>query len=168
MSLTFSQNQGNGSTLSYSIVAESGYFENDDIVVELITVDDGTITEQIIDTDYIIEDGSVIFTTAPTSDYYVRIRRYVDFETTYSDFTRGNAFGPDNLNNSTLKALYQVQQVADGFRPDDHYWKANVNAGANRLTNLQDGSAAQDAVTVNQLNQVAAVTDLYNRNWIVY
>lgn len=168
MSLTFSQNQGNGSTLSYSIVAESGYFEDKDIVVELISITDGTITEQVIDTDYTIEDGSVIFTTAPTSDYYVRIRRYVDFETTYSDFTRGNAFGPDNLNNTTLKALYQVQQVADGFRPDDHYWKANVNAGSNRLTNLKDGSAAQDAVTVNQLNNVAAVTDLYNRNWIVY
>ena len=77
MSLTFSQNQGNGSTLSYSIVAESGYFEDDDITVELIAVDDGTITEQVLDTDYTIVDGAVIFTTAPTSDYYVRIRREV-------------------------------------------------------------------------------------------
>ena len=167
MSLTFSQNQGNGSTLSYSIVAESGYFEDDDITVELITVDDGTITEQILDTDYTIVDGSVIFTTAPTSDYYVRIRREVTLETTYSDFTRGNAFGPDNLNNSMLKALYQTQQLADGFRPDDHYWKNDTNAGGNKLTNLKDGTDPQDAATYKQLSEAANISDLYNRDWII-
>lgn len=167
MSLTFSQNQGNGSTLSYSIVAESGYFEDDDITVELISVDDGTITEQVLDTDYTIVDGAVIFTTAPTSDHYVRIRREVTLETTYSDFTRGNAFGPDNLNNSMLKSLYQTQQIADGFLPDDHYYKADVNAGGNKLTNLKDGTNPQDAATYKQLSEAANISDLYNRDWVI-
>ena len=167
MSLTFSQTQGNGATLSYTIVAKGGYFEVTDIVVELITIADGTITEQTKDTDYTISDNNVIFTVAPTSDYYVRIRRRTDNESTYSDFTRGNAFGATNLNNSFLYALYQMQQLADGFRPDDFYWKGNTNAGSNRLTNLADGIDDQDAVTIKQLDQVASVDDLYNRKWII-
>ena len=167
MSLTFSQSQGNGSTLSYTIVAESGYFEDEDIVVELIAVDGGAITEQTLGTHYSIEDGNVIFVDAPTSDYYVRIRREVTLETTYSDFTRGNAFGSDNLNNSMLKALYQTQQLADGFRPDDHYWKNDTNAGGNKLTNLKDGTNPQDAATYKQLSEAANISDLYNRDWII-
>lgn len=158
MSLTFSQTQGNGSTLSYPIVAKGGYFEDDDITVELIAVGDGTIIKQALDTDYTIVDGAVIFTTAPTSDYYVRIRREVTLETTYSDFTRGNAFGSDNLNNSMLKALYQTQQLADGFRPDDHYWKSNTNAGNQKLINLADGENPGDAVNYGQVEELIAAT----------
>ena len=152
MSLTFSQTQGNGSTLSYPIVAKGGYFKDTDIVVELITIADGTITEQTKDTDYTIENNNVIFTVAPTSNYYVRIRRSTDNESTYSDFTRGNAFGATNLNNSFLYALYQMQQLADGFLPDDHYWKSDVNAGTRKLTNLAAGSNPQDAATKGQID----------------
>jgi hypothetical protein len=151
MSLTFSQTQGNGETLSYTIVAESGYFEDEDIIVELIDVDTGESTVQTLDTDYTIEDDNVIFSTAPSSDYYVRVRRYVDDETTYSDFTRGNAFGADNLNNTMLKSLYQMQQIADGFRPSDFYWKSNNNAGNRRLTNLADAIDDNDAVNLAQM-----------------
>ena len=158
MSLTFSQTQGNGSTLSYSIIAKSGYFEDEDITVELISVSDGTVTEQTLDTDYTIEDEAVIFAVAPTSDYYVRIRRNVTLETTYSDFTRGNVFGPDNLNNTMLQALYQIQQLADGFRPDDHYWKADVNAGSRRIKNLAEATDAGDAVRYSQIEDI--VTEL--------
>jgi len=167
MSLTFSQTQGNGVTLSYVIVAESGYFEDEDIVVELINVVTGESTTQILDTDYTISDNNVVFNTAPTSDYYVRIRRSIGSESTYSDFTRGNAFGSDNLNNSFLKALYQMQQLADGFLQDDHYWKDNINAGNRRLTNLADGIDQSDAATVEQLNTVANISDMYNRKWIL-
>ena len=167
MSLTFSQAQGNGSTLSYPIVAKGGYFEDTDIVVELITIADGTITEQTKDTDYTIENNNVIFTVAPTSDYYVRIRRAIDNESTYSNFTRGNAFGPDNLNNTMLKGLYQVQQLADGFLPDDHYLKSDLNAGSRKVTNLAEGVDSTDAATIGQLNQAANIADLYNRDWIV-
>ena len=151
MSLTFSQSQGNGSTLSYTIVAEGGYFEDGDIVVELIAVDGGAITEQTLGTHYSIEDGNVIFVSAPTSDYYVRIRRLVSNEDTYSDFVRGNAFGADNLNNAFKFALYQLQQLADGFRQDDFYWKSNTNAGNQKLTNLADGEDDNDAVNLAQM-----------------
>lgn len=159
MSLTFSQTQGNGVTLSYPIVAESGFFEDEDIVVELIDVEDGSIVEQVQDTDYTISNNNVIFTVAPTSDYYVRIRRVANNESTYSDFTRGNAFGATNLNNSFLHALYQIQQLADGFRPDDFYWKGNTNAGKNKLTNLAEGTEEDDSVT---FGQVSSLTDEAN------
>ena len=160
MSLTFSQTQGNGSTLSYLIVAKGGYFEDTDIVVELITIADGTITEQTKDTDYTIENNNVIFTVAPTSDYYVRIRRSTDNESTYSDFTRGNAFGATNLNNSFLYALYQMQQLADGFRPDDFYWKSNTNAGNQKLINLADGENPGDAVNYGQVEELIEATSI--------
>ena len=160
MSLTFSQTQGNGDTLSYPIVAESGFFEDEDIVVELIGVEDGSIVEQVQDTDYTISDNNVIFTVAPTSDYYVRIRRVANNESTYADFTRGNAFGSTNLNNSFLHALYQIQQLADGFRPDDFYWKGDTNAGNKKLTNLADGEDSGDAVNVGQVEELIEAIDM--------
>ena len=150
MSLTFSQTQGNGSTLSYPIIAKGGYFTEEDIIVELIDVN-GDITKQVNETHYNIENGNVIFITAPSSEYFVRIRRAVDNDRTYSDFTRGNSFGADNLNKSLLFALYQTQQLADGFYPEDHYWKEDINAGNKKLTNLADGEDPNDAVTVSQL-----------------
>jgi len=156
MSFTFSQTQGDGVTLSYTIVAKGGYFEEEDIVVELIDIETGEAIEQVLDTDYTISDSTVTFTTAPTSSYYVRIRRSVDTETTYSDFTRGNAFGADNLNNSLLKNLYQVQQIADGFLPDDYYLKADLNAGTRKITNLAEGENDEDAVTLSQMQDAIA------------
>lgn len=158
MSLTFSQTQGNGSTLSYPIVAKGGYFKDTDIVVELITIADGTITKQTMDTNYTIENNNVIFKVAPTSNYYVRIRRMTDNESTYSDFTRGNAFGATNLNNSFLHALYQMQQLADGFRPNDFYWKSNTNAGNKKLVNLANGKNPGDAVNYSQIKELITAT----------
>jgi hypothetical protein len=151
MSLSFAQTQGNGVTLSYPITLQGGYFTPDDIVVEFIDVATGEITEQS-DTTYSIETGFVIFQTAPTSDVYVRIRRKVALENTYSSFNRGNDFGKDNINNSFLNVLYQLQQLADGFLPDDFYLKYNLNAGSKRIVNLLDGEDDQDAATVSQLN----------------
>ena len=66
-----------------------------------------------------------------------------------------------------LKSLYQTQQIADGFLPDDHYYKADVNAGGNKLTNLKDGTNPQDAATYKQLSEAANISDLYNRDWII-
>jgi hypothetical protein len=151
MSLAFAQTQGNGVTLSYPITLQGGYFTPDDIVVEFIDVATGEITEQS-DTTYSIETGFVIFQTAPTSDVYVRIRRKVALENTYSSFNRGNDFGKDNINNSFLNVLYQLQQLADGFLPDDFYLKYNLNAGSKRIVSLLDGEDDQDAATVSQLN----------------
>jgi hypothetical protein len=160
MSLTFAQTQGNGVTLSYPITLQGGYFTPDDIVVEFIDVATGEITEQS-DTTYSIETGFVIFQTAPTSDVYVRIRRKVALENTYSSFNRGNDFGKDNINNSFLNVLYQLQQLADGFLPDDFYLKYNLNAGSKRIVRLLDGEDDQDAATVSQLNTRLATNATY-------
>jgi hypothetical protein len=162
MSLTFSQTQGNGSTLMYSIVAEGGYFEEEDIVVELIDVETREETVLTLGVDYTIDSDMVIFDTAPTSDYYVRIRREVDFENTYSTFQRGNDFGKDSLNKSFLKALYQIQQLADGFREAGFYWKQDNNAGNRKLINLADGEEEGDAVTYGQYQNVLGTIETAN------
>jgi len=138
----------------YSIVAEGGYFDEEDIVVELIDVETREETVLTLGTDYTIDSNMVIFDTAPTSDYYVRIRREVDLDNTYSTFQRGNDFGKDNLNKSFLKALYQIQQLADGFREDGFYWKQDNNAGNRKLINLADGEEEGDAVTYGQYQNV--------------
>jgi len=150
MSLTFSQTQGNGVNVNYPIVVQGGYFTDEDILVEFVNVETKIVSE-VPDTMYIISNGSVIFNEAPSSDVYVRIRREVTLEDTYSDFTSGNSFGEDNMNRSFLQALYQTQQLADGFKQDDYYEKDNLNLGDNRITNLQDGVDEQDAVTMSQL-----------------
>ena len=165
MALTFSQSQGNGVTLSYSIVAEGGYFNDEDIVVELILISDGTVTTQTLGTDYTIADGNVIFVSAPSNLYYVRIRRSITNESTYSDFTRGNAFGADNLNDSFSQALYQVQQLADGFLPDDYYLKADLNAGNQRITNVADATNDSDAVNFAQMTEAIAMVGGSSGTW---
>ena len=168
MSLTFSSTQGNGVTVSYPITLQGGYFSDDDIVVEFIDIETGVVTEQNSDT-YEISSDNVIFDVAPTSDVYVRVRREVTNNSTYSDFQRGNDFGRDNLNRSFNQALYQVQQLADGFLPDDHYLKADLNAGSRTITNLKDGVNPSDAATVGQLGTGGGseIVDLYNREWIL-
>lgn len=165
MSLTFSQTQGDGVTVSYPILAVAGYFEDKDIVVELINTATGLVTVQGQGTQYIVNAGNVIFTSAPTIDYYVRIRRLVSNNDTYSNFNRGTAFGADNLDKSFKQALYQLQQIADGFREDDFYWKGNTNAGERRLVNLADGVASNDAATRRQLKASTNMMDLYNTPW---
>lgn len=158
MSLTFSQTPGNGVTVSFPITLEGGYFDNDDILVEFITIATGAV-EEISDTLYEISSGNVIFDTAPPNTVEVRIRRFVSNENTYSDFTRGNAFGADNLNDSFSNALYQLQQLADGFRPDDFYWKSNTNAGFYKLINLAEGTADTDAVNYGQISPLITAFD---------
>jgi hypothetical protein len=146
----------------YSIVAEGGYFEEEDIVVELIDVETREETVLTLGVDYTIDSDMVIFDTAPTSDYYVRIRREVDFENTYSTFQRGNDFGKDSLNKSFLKALYQIQQLADGFREAGFYWKQDNNAGNRKLINLADGEEEGDAVTYGQYQNVLGTIETAN------
>lgn len=153
MSFTFSKTQGNGSTLSYPIVAESGYFEDDDIDVVLIEVESGTVVPQALGTNYTISDGNVIFDIAPSSAYYVMVRRLTDYNTTQSEFTSGNAFGQDNLNRSFKKNLYQIQQLADGFLPEGYYLKDELNAGNHRVTHLADAIDLTDAVTLQQVQE---------------
>jgi hypothetical protein len=168
MSLTFSSTQGNGVNVSYPITLQGGYFSEDDIVVEFIDTETGVVTEQNSDT-YEISSDTVIFDIAPTDDVFVRIRREVTNNSTYSDFQRGNDFGRDNLNNSFKQALYQVQQVADGFLPDDYYLKSDLNAGSRKITNLKNGVDPSDAATVGQLGTGGGseIVDLYNREWIL-
>ena len=156
MSLSFSQTPGNGVTLSFPITLEGGYISAEDIVVEFITIADGSVEEQSSSTYEITLSGNVMFYTAPPSTVEVRIRRSVSNDATFSTFTRGSAFGQTNLNNSFLWALYQLQQLADGFLPGDHYWKAPVNAGGNKLTNLSPGDADGEAVTFDQLAPLTA------------
>lgn len=151
MSFSFSRTQGNGETLSYPIVAESGYFEDEDIEVYFIEVESGTIVPKALGVDYTIEDGNVIFNVAPSNVYYVMVRRITDYNTPQSNFTSGNAFGKDNVNRSFLKALYQIQQLADGFLPEAYYLKDDLNAGNKRITNLADAVDGTDAVTLNQV-----------------
>jgi plasmid stabilization system protein ParE len=151
MSLTFSQTPGNGVNLSFPITNKGGYFTDDDIVVEFITLATGEVAEQSPST-YEISSGFVIFTVAPPDTVDVRIRRRITLDNPYSTFTRGNDFGKDNINKSFLQALYQIQQIADGFLPSDYYLKADLNAGARKITNLADGSDPQDVCTYGQLD----------------
>lgn len=150
MSLSFSQSQGNGVKVSYPITLEGGYLEAD-IVVDFVGVTTGIVVEQNPST-YTISAGNVVFSVAPPNTEYVRIRRKVTNASTYSDFSRGNNFGEDELNFSFNRALYQVQQLVDGFHEDDHYWKADINAGDRKLRNLSDGVQPEDAATKGQLD----------------
>ena len=154
MALTFNMVRGNGSTLNYPIITEGGFLEDEDIVVELIDVTTGVATQKKLGFHYTISSGKVIFTSPPQNTHYVMIRRSVSLNNTFSNFQRGSRFGKDNLNNSFSHALYQLQQLSDGFIQDDFFFKRDVSMGNHRITNLRAGSDLTDAVTLGQLRSV--------------
>jgi len=66
--------------------------------------------------------------------------------TTYSDFSRGNKFGPKNMNNSFQQGLYLTQEILDGYLPEGSTQKQDLNFGGGHApTNLRAPVVPSDA-----------------------
>ena len=118
---------------------EIGYLRTDDIHVY---VNDVEVT-------FNIETASphlVILDAAPASGSEVVLRREMPQGTTYSDFSRGNKFGPKNMNNSFQQGLYLTQEILDGYLPEGSTQKQDLNFGGKHApTNLRAPVVPSDA-----------------------
>lgn len=88
--------------------------------------------------------------SAPPVGAEVLIRRVMPKNVPYSDFSRGNPFSQDALNNTNLQQLYIVQEILDGYMPTGFYFKSDINMGGYKLVNLGEGTQAGDSVRYEQ------------------
>src|SRR5690554_17137 len=112
MSFTYVTRTGDGNKRSFTfsfVGQDEGYIRQDDI---LVTVDG----EQSPFT--LISPNSIELESAPPSGSEVIIRRVMPKDVPFADFSRGNNFGQDILNNSFLQLLYVVHELLDGWFPE--------------------------------------------------
>lgn len=147
MSYTFTTNVGDGSTVAFPFSfagADLGYIAKSNISVFVagVLVSNYTIPSN--------DPNKIYFTTAPAIGAEVLIRRIMPKNVPYADFSRGNPFSQDTLNDTNLQQLYVVQELLDGFLPDGFYMKQDVNMGGHKLINLGAGTSTGDSVNYDQ------------------
>lgn len=146
--LSFIQQVGDGTTKQFTLAASGeniGYFRTEDIHVY---VDDVEVT-------FTINTASphlVTLTAAPASGSAILIRREMPVDAPYANFERGNYFGPKQVNNSFLQQLYTTQEILDGFVPEGHYFKQDIDAGNHKVVNVSDAESPLDAVNLRKMN----------------
>lgn len=70
--------------------------------------------------------NQVTISPAPVDGASVRIRRIMPKDKPFADFSRGNVFSQDSLNDSFLQSLYVYHEFLDGFL-DEFPWKLQGN-----------------------------------------
>lgn len=149
MSYTYTTALGDGVTRSFPFSfagQDTGY-----LAVSNISV----FVAGVLVSNYQIRPASpnvVEFTAAPQVGAEILIRRIMPKTTPYADFSRGNPFSQDTLNNTNLQMLYLLQEVYDGYLPDGFYFRVDIDMRGQRIKNLGDGIDSGDAINKSQLD----------------
>lgn len=112
MAFSYVTKTGDGSRTSFTFAFEGqdqGYLRESDIVV----IVDGTEVPFTL-----LSSNTLELQEAPSSGAEILIRRVMPKGVPFADFTRGNNFGQDVLNNSFLQLLYVVHELLDGWFPE--------------------------------------------------
>lgn len=112
MPFSYTQHTGDGVRRDFSFTfvgQDNGYFTNRDIK---FTVDGAEAPFSLTST------NTLQASTAPPAGSTVIIRRVMPKAETYADFSSGNNFGQEVLNNSFLQLLYVVHELLDGWFPE--------------------------------------------------
>lgn len=153
MSFTFTEHTATGSqvTFPFSFAGrDKGYIKASDIVVEQYS-NGGWVTL----TNWSLSGtNQITFISAPAAGVKLRIRRVVDKEQPYAEFSRGVALDMSSLNNSFIHILEITQELLDGFYPDGYFIKQDINMGGNKITNMGAGVDPMDGVNKSQLDEV--------------
>jgi len=149
MAFSFTQSVGDGTTVSYpfSFVGEGkGYLRDSDIKVFL---DDVESTYTLIGT------NTIQFNTAPSVGADILIRRIMPKDKPYTDFSRGNNFGQNQLNFTVLQQLYIYHEILDGFSDGvtDHQFQADINMNGHTIRNMAAPVGDGDAVPLQFLRE---------------
>jgi len=112
MAFSYVQYTGDGSSRDFTFSftgQDQGYFTSDEILLLVDGVGRGfTLTSS----------NTLQAQEAPADGATVVIRRVMPKNKTYADFSSGNNFGQDVLNNSFLQLLYVVHELLDGWFPE--------------------------------------------------
>lgn len=92
----------------------------------------------------------VNFSTAPPIGAEVLIRRIMPKEVPYTDFSRGNPFSQDALNDTNLQMLYLIQEIYDGYLPEGFFFRVDIDMRGHKLVNLGEGVDDGDSVNMKQ------------------
>ena len=112
MAFSYVTKTGDGSNTSFTFAFEGqdqGYIRESDIVV---LVDGAEVPFTLL------SSNTLELQEAPSSGSEILIRRVMPKGVPFADFTRGNNFGQDVLNNSFLQLLYVVHELLDGWFPE--------------------------------------------------
>lgn len=161
MSYSYTEATGNGTQVTFPFSfsgRDKGYIKASDVYVELLI--SGEWVNQT--TGWSLSGtNQITFTTAPANGQGIRMRRIVDKEQPYAEFSRNVALDMNSLNNSFIHLLEISQELLDGFYPEGYFVKQNLNMGGFRIVNLGPGQDAGDAVNKGQLDAV----DIKHTNW---
>ena len=154
MSYSYTEHTGNGTQTTWPFTfsgRDKGYIKASDVFVEFLI--NGEWLNQ--STGWALSGtNQITFTTAPANGQKMRIRRIVDKEQPYAEFSRNVALDMNSLNNSFIHLLEISQELLDGFWPEGYFVKQNLNMGGFRIINLGNGLDAGDAVNKGQLDTV--------------
>jgi hypothetical protein len=126
---------------------DNGYIKEADIQV---FVDDILVTNWTL-----TGPTQVTFDVAPADQAAILIRRIVDKTKPYTDFTKGNNFGKDNVNNSFNQQLYVAHEFMDGYTEDGFYWKQDMSMGGFRMTDFATPTEDTDVATKGYVDAIA-------------
>ena len=150
MAFSYSEATGDGSTKVFPFSFSGsgiGYIRAEDIHVLV----DGVETENFT----FPGSNQIQLAVAPAAPVdglpNIMIRRIVPKDVPYADFTRGNNFGQDQLNNTALQQLYALHEFLDGFLPDGYFVKSDMDMKGNRITNIGYPFAQDDAATLSYI-----------------
>lgn len=113
MALSYTTTTGTGAKTTFPFAFSGpgkGYIRPSDIYVFV----DGTSVPYTLTAPNTLE-----LDVPPPAGSEVVIRRVMPRVAPFTDFSRGNAFGEDNLNYSFLQQLYLLHEIADGYEVDD-------------------------------------------------
>lgn len=142
MALSYAKYTGTGTTTQFPITFP--YIDASHIFVSVNGVDVAFSTDTI--------NQVVTLSSAPALSADIRVYRFTPRNKTYSDFSRGNALGQRNMNNSFLWQLYISQEIAEGGISPEFVMNQDLNMGGNKVTNMGIATDDKDAVTYKQLN----------------
>ncbi|QHJ81667.1 MAG: hypothetical protein [Caudoviricetes sp.] len=148
MSYTYSTAIGDGVTTTFPFSfagQDNGYIATSNIHVYVAGTE---VPFSILSND----PNRVYLTTAPPIGAEVLIRRIMPKDIPYSDFSRGNPFSQDTLNNTNLQQLYIVQEIFDGYLPIGFFFRTDIDMGGHKFINLGDGVNPGDSVNFGQLS----------------
>jgi hypothetical protein len=154
MGYTFTEHTANGTQVTYPFRfagRDKGYLRASDVRVDTLQGDTWT---KVTSGWQLTGTNQITFDVAPAAGLKIRIRREVPKENPYAEFDRGVTLDMKSLNGSFIHNLEATQELLDGFYPEGYYIKQNVSWGGNKITDLADGTAPNDAVNRGQLDSV--------------
>ena len=137
MAVTQNTFTGDGTTVLFPFTFP--YLAATDIIVEV---------DSVATTAYTLANATTVqLTTAPASGVQIVVRRNTNVDNLPATFFAGSAIRSQDLNDNYTQLLYKAQEDAQFVPLFNAVFPDDVSLGGNKITNLADPTAAQEAVT---------------------